>query len=142
MLGRLIPVKKDLLFARTYPVPRDTVWQAWTDPVRLRQWWGPDKTLIPECEIDARVGGQFRVVMEAGEEMGKYRGTRWPMVGTITVLEPAARMVVEARSWTEGSEAETTIHHTNTLTLADAANGSTAGSRLMAARAARRMPPP
>lgn len=125
MLSKLLPVKKDLSFERTYTAPRERVWQAWTQADLLQQWWGPEKTFIPECEVDARVGGEIRIVMEADEGMGKYRGTRWPMVGTITDLDEGARMCFDARSWTEGEEEQTTIRHTNELTLADGPGGTT-----------------
>jgi uncharacterized protein YndB with AHSA1/START domain len=126
MLGRLIPVKKNLVFERTYSASRHRVWQAWTQPEQLKLWWGPEKTFIPECEVDLRIGGIFRIVMEADEGMGKYRGIRWPMAGEITSLDEAALLCFDARSWTEGEEAETTIHHSNELVLADDPDGGTA----------------
>lgn len=58
--------KKELNFERTYPAPMATVWQAWTQPSMLQQWWRPENTTVPECEIDLRVGGTIRTVIEAG----------------------------------------------------------------------------
>lgn len=117
MLRQLFGKAKNLDFERTYDAPIDAVWQAWTEAERLRQWWGPEKTAVTDCEIDLRVGGTIRVVMEATEEMGKYAGTRWPMHGTFTAIEEGTRLVYDARSWTEGEDATTTIRHTNTLEL-------------------------
>lgn len=108
---------KELSFERTYDAPIGTVWRAWTDAEMLREWWGPDKTHVPECDIDLRVGGEIRIVTEAGEAMGKYAGTRWPMSGVFTTVEESSRLVYDARSWTEGDEAGTTIVHTNDVTL-------------------------
>ena len=109
---------KELTFERTYPVPVETVWQAWTDPDHLREWWGADKTVISECEIDLRVGGRLYVEVEGGPKMGKYAGMRWPMEGTFTVVEPCSRLVYEAQSWTEGERETSTIDQVNDLTLA------------------------
>ncbi len=120
----------ELTFERSYPAPLETVWRAWTEADRLRQWWGPEKTTVPECEVDLRVGGTIRIVMEAGDEMGKYRGTRWPMVGTFSLIEEKARLVYEARSWTEGEEEATTIEHTNDLTLTGTGEGTTVTLRV------------
>ena len=50
--------------------------------------------------------------------MGKYQGTRWPTEGTFARIDEVRRLTYDARSWTEGEEATTTIHHTNDLTLA------------------------
>lgn len=119
MITQLFKKRKELTFERSYPAPRATVWRAWTEPEMLREWWGPEKTSVPECEIDLHVGGTIRVVTEAGDEMGKYAGTRWPMVGTFTAVEEPERLVYEARSWTEGEEEGSTIHHTNDLTLSE-----------------------
>jgi uncharacterized protein YndB with AHSA1/START domain len=116
---QLFKKAKELTFERTYAVPIEEVWAAWTRPDLLRQWWGPEKTTIPECDVDLRVGGTVRIVMEAGEGMGKYQGTRWPLEGTFTVIEAPHRLVYEARSWTEGEEDTTTIEHTNALDLAE-----------------------
>jgi uncharacterized protein YndB with AHSA1/START domain len=110
---------KHLDLARTYRAPLETVWRAWTEPEMLRQWWGPEKTFVPECRVELRVGGDIYIVMEADEGMGKYQGTRWPMAGTFTRIEPQSRLTYDARSWTEGEEEQSTIHHTNDVTLTE-----------------------
>lgn len=117
MILQLFKKTKTLSFERSYPAPVATVWRAWTEPEMLRQWWGPENTTVPECEIDARVGGTISVVMEAGPGMGKYQGTRWPMLGTFTHVEEHTRLCYDARSWTDGEEETSTIHHTNDVTL-------------------------
>lgn len=109
----LLRKRKDLHFERTYAADRRMVWRAWTDAEVLRQWWGPDKTTVTDCEIDPRVGGTIHVVTQAGEGMGKYAGTRWPMSGTFTRVDDLDRLTYDARSWTEGEEAGSTIEHTN-----------------------------
>lgn len=119
MISQLLRKTKELHFERSYAAPVDAVWRAWTEPDRLRAWWGPDKTTVAECEIDLRLGGRLYLVMVATEAMGKYAGTRWPMEGTFTRIEQPRRLTYEARSWTEGAEAAEVIHHTNDLTLTE-----------------------
>ena len=70
---------KEVKFEREFEAPIQKVWQAWTDPEQLKKWWGPNDVTIPECEVDLKVGGKIRIVMEASEAMGEYAGTRWPM---------------------------------------------------------------
>ncbi len=110
--------KRELTFERTYAASIDAVWKAWTQPELLRQWWGPEKTTIPECEVDLRVGGRIYIVMEAGEAMGKYAGTRWPLEGTFTQIEQPHRLAYEARSWTEGEDTSY-IDHLTELELSE-----------------------
>ena len=117
MILQLFKKKKQFALERTYHAPIATVWDAWTKAEMLQQWWGPKNTFVPECRIDARVGGEVHVVMEAGEGMGKYAGTRWPMAGIFTRVDPVTRMTYDARSWTDGQQATSTIEHTNDITL-------------------------
>lgn len=130
MVLQLLRKKKDLVLERTYPHPASTVWRAWTDPEVLQQWWGPEKTTIPECRVDARVGGELHIVMEASAEMGKYAGTRWPMAGTFTCVEPTTRLTYDARSWTEGEEDTSTIEHVNDVTFTEADGATTVQLRV------------
>lgn len=117
MIPQLFRKKKELTFERSYGASITTVWDAWTRPEMLREWWGPEKTTVTDCEVDLRVGGRIRIVMEAGEGMGKYQGTRWPLDGTFTLVEEHSRLAYDARSWTEGEEQTTTIDHVNELVL-------------------------
>jgi uncharacterized protein YndB with AHSA1/START domain len=86
---------KTVEFERTYDAPVDKVWDAWTDPEKLKQWWGPNDVTIPECEVDLRVGGRIYIVMEAGEAMGPIKGTRWPMDGKFTEIEVSSKLVLD-----------------------------------------------
>ena len=119
MVVQLFKRMKELDFERSYAAPIGRVWDAWTRPAMLRAWWGPENTTVTDCEVDLRVGGRIYLVMEAGAGMGKYQGTRWPMEGRFSVIEPPGRLAYDARSWTEGEEATTTVQHVNELTLAE-----------------------
>lgn len=127
MLKLLFGKEDALSFERSYATPVDVVWDALTRADAVREWWGPDKTVVTDCEIDAHVGGRISIVMQATEAMGKYAGTRWPMEGTFTQVEPPFRLVYDARSWIEGERETTTIEHVNELVLADAGGTTTLG---------------
>lgn len=116
MLRELLGMKKELTFERVYAAPIEKVWDAWTQPDQVRQWWGTAKTVIPECEIDLTVGGTIHIVMEGGQEMGRYAGTRWPVDGTFTQIDPPHQLAYEARSWTEGDE-DSYVRHLTKLEL-------------------------
>src|SRR3982750_2754101 len=100
---------KEVEFERIFDASVERVWQAWTNPEELKKWWGPNNVIIPECEIDLRVGGRIYIVMEATEAMGEYKGTRWPMEGKFTQVDPNSRLTYEAKAWTEGDEEGTTL---------------------------------
>ncbi len=116
---------KEITFERILDAPLETVWNAWTDPEIVKQWWGPNDVTIPECEMDVRVGGKIYIVMEAGEAMGPYKGTKWPMLGEYTIVEPKTHLAYEVKAWTEGADKATTqIDQSTELTLAEE-NGKT-----------------
>ncbi|MDR3665375.1 MAG: SRPBCC domain-containing protein [Ignavibacteriaceae bacterium] len=111
--------EKELVLERTYDASPRTVWQDWTKPEMIKQWWGPNNVIIPECEVDPRVGGKIYIVMEADAGMGPYKGTKWPMLGKFTVVEPNSKLSYDAKAWTEGQKEETTIEQTTELSLTE-----------------------
>jgi uncharacterized protein YndB with AHSA1/START domain len=68
----------DFVITRVFDAPRGLVFRAWTDPRHLARWWGPHGFTNPVCELDARPGGAWRIVMRGpdGQEhpaKGVYR---------------------------------------------------------------------
>jgi uncharacterized protein YndB with AHSA1/START domain len=114
----------ELIIERVMNAPRELVWKAWTDPEMIKEWWGPNNVTIPECEVDLRVGGKIYIVMEAGEGMGQYQGTKWPMLGEYTVVEPNSNFSYKVKAWTEGQKEQTMIDQTTELALSEE-NGKT-----------------
>ncbi len=53
--------------ARVFGAPRELVFAAWTEPERLKRWWGPEGFTTPYCEIDLREGGLFLYCMRSPE---------------------------------------------------------------------------
>lgn len=100
---------KEVVLEKVYSASVEKVWEAWTNAEQLKQWWGPEHVTIPECEVDLRVGGKFYIVMEAGEGMGPYKGTQWPMQAEFTEITPNSKLTFTAQAWTEGDKEETTI---------------------------------
>jgi uncharacterized protein YndB with AHSA1/START domain len=52
-----------IIGSRVFDAPRELVWQVWTDPKHLAQWWGPDGFSTTTSAYDARPGGVWRFVM-------------------------------------------------------------------------------
>jgi uncharacterized protein YndB with AHSA1/START domain len=72
---------------RTVPAPRDEVFRAWTDPERLKQWFGPGEFTIPEADMDVRPGGEYLIVMQAPD------GNQMHLKGAYQEIEPPERLV-------------------------------------------------
>jgi uncharacterized protein YndB with AHSA1/START domain len=52
-----------LVVRRTIAFPRERVFDAWLDPARLATFMRPGSVVRTTAEVDARVGGRFRIVM-------------------------------------------------------------------------------
>ena len=55
--------KRMLTIKRTFSVPRKLVWEAWTKPEHIVQWWGPKGMLIKVIEHNFKVGGKWKYIM-------------------------------------------------------------------------------
>jgi len=56
---------RTIVTTSVFDAPREVVFEAWTNPRHLVQWWGPNGSTNPICELDARVGGAWRIVMRS-----------------------------------------------------------------------------
>jgi uncharacterized protein YndB with AHSA1/START domain len=71
--------ERELVVTRTVDAPARLVFEAWTKPELFKQWWVPKSfgMSLLSCEVDARVGGQYRLVFRHGDSepmafFGKY----------------------------------------------------------------------
>jgi uncharacterized protein YndB with AHSA1/START domain len=64
-------VSKDFVITRVFDAPRDRIWRAWTEPERLKHWWGPKGFACTHCTVDLRPGGLMHYCLRApdGQEM-------------------------------------------------------------------------
>lgn len=73
-----LPAEDQILVTREFDAPRHLVYKAWTTPELVAKWWTARRGTAREMEIDLRVGGRWRYVMDAdnGQEVafhGEYR---------------------------------------------------------------------
>ena len=66
-----LPADNELLVVRSFDAPAELVFTAWTTPELVKRWWGFETSEWLVCEVDLRVGGQWRwVVRERDMEVG------------------------------------------------------------------------
>jgi uncharacterized protein YndB with AHSA1/START domain len=63
---------RELILSRTLNAPRELVWDAWTKPEHLIQWWGPKGFTNTFHEHNPTPGGVWRFIMHGPD------GTDWP----------------------------------------------------------------
>ena len=54
---------RSIVTSRIIDAPRELVFEAWTDPKHLAQWWGPTGFSTTTHSFDMRPGGVWRFVM-------------------------------------------------------------------------------
>jgi uncharacterized protein YndB with AHSA1/START domain len=61
--------ERELVVTRTVNAPARIVFEAWTKPELLKQWWMPKSSGLSliSCEADVRVGGAYRLVFVHGD---------------------------------------------------------------------------
>ncbi|MBF8299495.1 MAG: hypothetical protein HW397_544, partial [Dehalococcoidia bacterium] len=87
-----LPSDREILMTRTFDAPRRLVWEAWTKPEHVAQWWGPRGWTLPVCDIDLRPGSHYRWVMRGPD------GKDHPMSGEYREVVPPERLVYTRRN--------------------------------------------
>jgi uncharacterized protein YndB with AHSA1/START domain len=80
---------RQILIAREFDAPRERVWDAFTNPELIPQWWGPRETTTTVDKLEARTGGDWRFVHQNAD------GTETAFRGTFREVTPPERI-----SWT------------------------------------------
>ncbi len=80
--------ERELVVTRTVDAPARLVFEAWTKAELFRRWWVPKSyglTLL-DCQMDVRVGGQYRLVFQ-------HEGSTMEFFGTYLEVTPHSRLV-------------------------------------------------
>ena len=81
------PTDREVVLTRVFDAPRQLVYDAMTQPELLKRWFGPRGWSLPVCEVDLRVGGVWRFVLQGPD--GRTMGMR----GVYRELAPPDRAV-------------------------------------------------
>jgi uncharacterized protein YndB with AHSA1/START domain len=79
--------QKTVSFERILSASPDEVFDAWTRPERVTQWWDPTGTPLVSCSIDLKPKGTFRFVTA---------GHAPPFEGSYEIVDPPSRLEFNA----------------------------------------------
>jgi uncharacterized protein YndB with AHSA1/START domain len=67
-----IPTDREIVLTRVFDAPRALVFDAFTKPELLRQWFGPRGWSLVVADVDLKVGGPFRFMLRGpdGNDLG------------------------------------------------------------------------
>jgi uncharacterized protein YndB with AHSA1/START domain len=114
-----LPAEAQILITREFDAPARLVYRAYTTPELVQRWWAGRRGTMRSADIDLRVGGEWRWVMDAhsGHEVGFH--------GVYREIVPDERLV-----FTEVYEGAPDAEALVTVTFAEA-DGRTTLSILM-----------
>jgi uncharacterized protein YndB with AHSA1/START domain len=93
---------------RKFDAPAELVFDVWTQPEHVRNWWGYPEHPMTDCRIDLRVGGEYRYAAQI-PDFGEIA-----FRGVFMEVERPHRLVA-----TEVYEAYPDVEGVNTLTLVE-----------------------
>ena len=82
-----LPSDREIAFTCTFGRSRRLLFDAWTKPEHLRNWWGCGGSTVILCEIDLRVGGRWQMVMRMAD------GSEHPFRGVYREIVRDERLV-------------------------------------------------
>ena len=81
------PTEREIHVERIFDAPRDRVFELFTDPELIPEWWGPRGTTTIVDEMDVRNGGSWRYVTRNSD------GSETAFRGTYREVSPPDRIV-------------------------------------------------
>lgn len=109
--------ERELIISRLIHAPRERVFEAWTNPELLKQWFAPLPFTTPKAELDVRPGGANLIVMRGPD------GNEFPNRGVYLEVVKNERLVL-TDAFTKGWEPSEKPFMTVILTFEDE-NGKT-----------------
>jgi uncharacterized protein YndB with AHSA1/START domain len=84
-----LPSDREVRVTRSFKAPRALVYKAYTDPALVQQWLlGPPGWTMPVCEMDVRVGGNYRWRWRSDKD-----GKEFGFAGTFREVQPPKKLV-------------------------------------------------
>ena|SRR5690349_2756190 len=128
-----------LTLTRLFDAPPAMLYRAWTDAKELARWVGPPGVQAEILEMDARVGGRYRIAMHRSDGsivtvFGTYRemapGERlsftWEWEKGAPSYQPSGGTLITITFRTQGRQTEMSLHQERLATV-EARDGHTHG---------------
>lgn len=75
-----------LTIERIFEAAPQVVFSVWSNCEHISQWFGPSDFKVPDCTIDFRVGGRYKICMLSPD------GINYWVAGEYLVIEPPERL--------------------------------------------------
>lgn len=112
-----IDPETDLVLERILNAPRALIWECWTTPEHLKNWFVPRPHKVVACELDLRPGGKCNTTFEV-------EGNLMPNNGVYLEVVPQEKLVF-TDTYTEGWKPTPEPFMTAIITFEDLGDGRT-----------------
>jgi uncharacterized protein YndB with AHSA1/START domain len=121
------PAENQIVVTASFAAPKELIFRSFTDPALVVQWWGHPFGVLTTCDIDLRVGGEWRYVYQPdGGEAVAFHGTYLEIV-------PGERLryldVLESLGGIEVTNTVTFVEHAGSTTLSILAQHTSQANR-------------
>jgi uncharacterized protein YndB with AHSA1/START domain len=82
-----LPSATEICFSCFFARSPQLLFDAWTQPEHVRQWWGCEGSRVSACEMNLRVGGSWHIVMRMPD------GDDHPFKGVYREIVPGEKLV-------------------------------------------------
>ena len=80
---------RELRIIRTFNCPIELMWEVWTTPERLAQWWGPEGFTTTVHQMDLLGGGEWTMTLHGPD------GKNYPNRSIFKEIIPLRKIVYE-----------------------------------------------
>jgi uncharacterized protein YndB with AHSA1/START domain len=111
--------EREMVIRRVFDAPAHLVFEAFSAPEHVMQWFGPKDWPLTHCEMDFRVGGRYRFAMTGpdGKQNTPFGGRYLEIVPNRTIVfddafetPGAERMVITVTFDEDNGKTTLTIH--------------------------------
>lgn len=81
-------MENELVTMRTFPAPRELVFEAWANPEHLARWWGPNGFTNTFHSFDFSPGGEWKFTMHGPN------GANYPNESKFLEIDKSERIVL------------------------------------------------
>ncbi len=119
-LNQKVYAERTITLTRQFAAPRELVWQAWTEPRHIQEWFGPEMFTNPSVTGEAKVGSVMRITMHgpAGSDFDRD----FPCTLLYREVVPGQKLVFENDAI--GDDGATIIKGLTSVTFADKDGGT------------------
>ena len=116
----------DFVISRVFDAPRELVFKAFTEPERMKHWWGPKGFIVIAQTMDLRPGGMYHYGLKAPDG-----STMWGRFVYREIAAPERIVLVNSFSDAKGGvtrhplSASWPLELLSTFTFEDAGDGRT-----------------